>query len=188
VRKNENFNGCKMNIAMPYTVNPDNKNLALTAHLDSNGKFLRFSGYLLKFNEVISKSLNYAYSYEPVKVIDTDAAFGTDYLKELSFNDNISFRIDVSSHRKNQNNLRPSTFSLTQRYTTVDEIILISRFKPYSMYDKIFMPFEIEVWQWLVGTLLTLFLVSSFIVFFAPKYVKNFVFGRKVQSPLLNIM
>jgi hypothetical protein len=188
VRKNENFNGCKMNIAMPYTNNTDNKNLALTAHLDSDGKFLRLSGYILRFNEVISKSLNYAYSYEPVKVIDTDAAFGIDYLKELSFNDKISFRLDVSSHRKNQNNLRPSTFSLTQRYTTVDEIILISRFKPYSMYDKIFMPFEIEVWQWLVGTLLTLFLVSSLIVCFAPKHVRNFVFGTKVQSPLLNIM
>jgi hypothetical protein len=186
-KKYENFNGCKMNIAMPYTLDPDNKNLALTANLNSAGK-LQLSGYILKFNEVISKSLNYTYSYTPIMLNDTDASYGADYSRELNYNTNISFRLDVSHHRKNKNNMRPSTLALTDRYTTVDEIILISRFKPYSMYEKIFMPFEIEVWQWLVGTLVFLLGVSAFIVVFMPKFVNQFVFGRKVTTPLLNIM
>jgi hypothetical protein len=74
----------------------------------------------------------------------------------------------------------------TAGFTTVDDIVLISRFSPHSKFEKIFMPFEIEVWHWLIATLVIAFAVIC-IFKCAPTYMRKFVFGSKVQTPILNL-
>jgi predicted membrane channel-forming protein YqfA (hemolysin III family) len=38
----------------------------------------------------------------------------------------------------------------------IDIIVLVSRFKPYTSFEKILMPFDEEVWVWLISTLMFL--------------------------------
>jgi hypothetical protein len=93
------------------------------------------------------------------------------------------FEIHLNSLRYLQMHFKG--YIMTAPVTAMDEIILISRSAPYTQFDKIFMPFEIEVWHWLIGTL-TFFVVAICILKLTPKFVQEFVFGSRVWTPLLN--
>lgn len=74
---------------------------------------------------------------------------------------------------------------LSPPFSTFEEIILISRSKPYTQFEKLFLPFKIEVW-----TIITLSaaVVTIFILRFTPKYSQQFVFGSRVRTPVMNFM
>jgi hypothetical protein len=50
------------------------------------------------------------------------------------------------------------------------------------------LPFEIELWCWLIGTLVLLVAVAAVIQRFTPEFVQKFVFGSRVNTPILNMM
>jgi uncharacterized protein YggT (Ycf19 family) len=56
------------------------------------------------------------------------------------------------------------------------------------MIEKVFLPFEAEVWWWLVGTMSALVVISVMILKFPSNAIKNYVFGSKVNTPLLNML
>jgi hypothetical protein len=55
------------------------------------------------------------------------------------------------------------------------------------MLDKALLPFDPEVWWWLIG-FLTVAVVAIIVLSFMKKKVKNFVFGSNVRAPLLNLV
>jgi hypothetical protein len=171
IDKFSNYNGCKMAIGVywpqvPVTKHDEEKNLTV------------IGGYGHVINEEISKKLNYTFTY----VI-------YDMLKNRSVNNetlSVDFDIIEDSVR-NMNQAKYQGSILTTTVTTMDEIILISRSAPYSPFTKIFLPFEIEVWHWLIGTL-TLFAVAVCFFKLTPKFVQRFVFGLRVRTPMLNLL
>jgi hypothetical protein len=182
-KKYENFNGCELSVSMLYK--ESTSSLSLQGITDENGLLVTMTGYILKVHEIISSSLNYSFRLW-IEVQNKSTSLDTfDYQLKNAFRD---VRLEISSYRRNLQLQRVSSLSTSDRYTTVDEIILVSRFEPYSMFEKIFLPFEIEVWLWLIGTVVAFLLVSTIASFLTPRFVKRFIFGYRVKHPTLNIM
>lgn len=84
MEKFKNFNGCEMKIAAVFP-----QNLALSVDFDEHEENFNVRGYTATFNDMISKSLNYTYLYNPVT---------RNYVYNKTwYND---FRIEVDSFRK----------------------------------------------------------------------------------------
>jgi hypothetical protein len=165
VEKFKTFNGCPLKIKMPV---PQPKFLGY----DYSTK--RYTGYAVVFNEIISKSLNYTsdFIYYNQDQNKTDAKLE-------------DFELHADSMRKIK--ARNSSLYTTSRYTTVDEIFLIARPHPYTQFEKVFLPFEDEVWWWLIATL-SVALVVITLVKILSKQFKEFVFGRNINTPIMNFM
>lgn len=183
MEKFKNINQCQLGIDTIYP-----QNLALS--IDFNEKEPpNFRGYAIKLNDIISEKLNYTFKFNPTKkVLNSDSKYlHFDYHKYNNSYPDLS--LEVSSFRKLQHeNLYGTAFTITNHFTAVDEIVLISRSKPYSMLEKVFLPFEVEVWIWLIGSLAVFIIITTVVLLFTPTKVKKFVFGSKVYQPVLNIL
>jgi hypothetical protein len=78
-------------------------------------------------------------------------------------------------------------FSSTYSFLIVDFHFLVSRSAPYSYLEKALMPFENEVWYWLIGSL-SLGVIAIVVISCMSKKIRRFVFGLRVQAPMLNMM
>jgi hypothetical protein len=77
--------------------------------------------------------------------------------------------------------------AFTHHAIIANTMLIVSRFLPYSMLDKALMPFDPEVWCWLIG-FLAFGVVFIIVVTFMREKVKKFVFGSRVRAPLLNMV
>jgi hypothetical protein len=179
VDKFENLNQCEVLVNAIYP-----QRLAMQVDFDADNK-PSYRGYVTKFNDIISKKMNFTFVFNPVRLYltnDSKAEYGRE-------NNNVSgIEYDVDSFRKLSRLEGGYIITVTKGFTKVDEVILVSRFKPYSMLEKVFLPFEAEVWWCLIGFLSGLAVIASVILVFASEQVRRFVFGLKVNSPLLNMM
>lgn len=182
-----NFNSCEMIIKVLHPQFPE-----FFVELDENGE-MKLQGYGPLFNDVISKRLNYTYVYQLYSVHKNGSinqSVRPTYFpaqgKLFNHVNGYDFEIHGTSFRRifakglNQN-------VITFPHTTVDELFIISRSAPFSQFEKIFLPFESEVWHWLIASMA----VAVFVIFIfqrTPKFVQKFVFGMSNQSPLLNLM
>lgn len=168
-----NFNGCHLtadvsvpNIAVQYKFGNKKRNSTGT-----------ISGYGIDFLEELARSLNFSlileYYYNNLKLTNRSLPL------------NMDFYYHVQSYR------RITTFSeiisVTHHITTDDNIVLISRFKPYDQFDKLILPFDDEVWFCLIVTLV-IAVITIIVVRFASIKVQRFVFGRYMSTPMLNLL
>jgi len=58
----------------------------------------------------------------------------------------------------------------------------------YTEWEKLFLPFDEATWLLIVMTFAAAFAVIIIISNFAPQFVKNFVFGRNITTPALNVL
>jgi hypothetical protein len=181
-KKFVNLNQCEIVADMLYP-----QNLALQVDFNAERNATTFRGYVIKFNEIISEKMNFTFKCNPVKMVVSDnpkvfydIAYKVTGIGAMIY-EVYSFR-HLTKHEWN------SFFTVTKPYTKVDVIVLISRFKPYSMREKVVLPFQPAVWWWLIGSLITLAVISGLIWTFASSTVKKFVFGSRVKTPLLNMM
>jgi hypothetical protein len=105
-----------------------------------------FSGVSPKLTIEVSKALNFTIDYS------TDTAHRK--MLKAKFNITHDFTLMLISLRF----LRVQNISAftTTPVTHIDIIVLVSRYKPYSAFEKILMPFDEEVWILLISTLLFL--------------------------------
>jgi hypothetical protein len=152
----------------------------MTVKFNDKKNTFSINGYAMEFMNIISKSLNFTYVYNPAKFVRDNVI---EFNKSLS----IDLKVEVGSYRNNfMKHKAPAR--VTEGYTTVDEIIIISQFAPYSSFEKIFLPFEIELWWWLIGSLIVMYVTSALIIVFAPESARHFIYGLKVKSPLMNMV
>jgi hypothetical protein len=78
-------------------------------------------------------------------------------------------------------------FVMTQRITTEDIFFVISRSAPLSIAQKALLPFDDEVWHWLIGSL-TVGVVVILAVSVMKQNIRNFVIGSRIKSPIVNMM
>jgi hypothetical protein len=182
IDKFENLNQCEIQINLMYP-----QNLAMQVNFES-GKVTKIQGYTTKFNDIVSHKLNFSFSYNPVRVILTGnkTKGEVEYVSKELKHAYLSY--DMNSLRKQSRYSNRNFNTGTKPFSKVDEIILISRFKPYTIVEKIFLPFQADVWRWLIGTLLVIALVVLAILTIATKTVQKFVFGSRVRTPLLNML
>jgi hypothetical protein len=183
--KFNNFNGCELTVAFSHP-----QTLIFDVTNPTPGKY-HISGYGITFIDQIAKSLNFKCKYFPA------LRSGFSYGKHSSRKKLWDVFIFANSLRKVQS-LKQTSYNLieygfstpgfaTHSFTTVDYIVVISQPSPYTPFEKIFLPFEVEVWYSLIFTLL--FAVVVIIALKClPKYMQHFTFGSKVKTPVLNLL
>jgi hypothetical protein len=72
-------------------------------------------------------------------------------------------------------------------FLVTDYVFLVSRSAPYSFFEKALLPFDSEVWYWLIGFLAVGLLVIVAVSFMSQK-IRNFVFGLGIRAPMLNLV
>lgn len=168
VEKFNNLNGCELVVEIYDSLVP----VTIVDH-GYNDKVIAIRGYGIDFNKQISKYLNYTSSYVLLEgTNDTKIPEGDFILAALSSR--------VLLHKM-------SSFDMTHSFTTSEIFILISRRKPYTQFEKMFLPFEIEVWTWLIITL-TIAVVTILVIKLTPQEIQNVVFGERVGAPILNLV
>lgn len=188
VEKFEDLNQCEVVIDAIYP-----QNLATQVSFDESQEPKAIQGYANKFNEIISKNLNFSFIFNPAQTkieinVKEDCLNRT--LKRYNESEGMltTLQYEVSSFRKISRECNGREFTVTKGFTKVEEIILISRYSPYTMLDKVFLPFDGEVWFWLLGLLIFMTVVCAFFIYFTPRVVNDFVFGVNVNTPILNMM
>jgi hypothetical protein len=81
----------------------------------------------------------------------------------------------------------PNEFIPTFSFLATNYVFLVSRYAPYSYLEKALMPFDSEIWYWLIGFMVVGLLVII-VVSFMSNTVQNFVFGLNVRAPMLNLV
>lgn len=74
----------------------------------------------------------------------------------------------------------------TQPYVYETLSLLVPPGAAYSSFEKLFLPFEIEVWIWLAVTLVVAVAIITS-VNLSPLAVQEFVFGANVSTPTMNL-
>ena len=169
VPKFTNFNRCMVIIRVLHP-----QPLIVNATFHENGVLDRVYGCAAVINEIVSQYLNYSFTFNTFKN-------NTYY--------NISLKPDIEILGYSMRRLKAKNFRhvTTERYTTVDDIIILSKTLPYSQFEKIFIPFDDIVWFCLISTMSAALFIILFLKL-TPRTVQNFVFGNKVTTPLLNMM
>lgn len=173
IEKFFNFNGCEIVAAAVFPEEP-----SFDAKFDDEGKLKEVSGYEATINQLISKFLNYNLSFNPF-----NANTGQLYDETLQ----IDFVIRTGLVRlQDQNDLHMKLMT-TQAFMVKNQIILITKSPRYSQFEKLFMPFELDVWIWLSATYVIAVFTITVLTFFSRRF-QDFVFGSKVRTPIMNLM
>lgn len=167
------FDGCELVAAVDFRNEP-----SVDVKFDNSRKLKKMSGYGVTMHKEISKLLNYSL------IINLyNSQTGTFYYKMDSYD----FIIRSDSIRAQNTDDLMMKMMFTQSFMTLNQIIVIPTSQRYSQFEKLFLPFELDVWMWLSVTYATA--VITILVFsFFPKKVQDYVFGINVKTPILNLM
>lgn len=168
--KFNNFNGCELVIIFPYPYSP-----IFGAKFDRNGALTSVYGYGINILQSISQNSNYKIIWNPYNIKTRKKYSETLGADCLLF-------INALRYIQIQNNKH-----YTCGISTMDSRFLISRYPPYTQLEKLLLPFDSATWLGLIITLLVAVVVIS-ILKLARREVQEFVFGRNVSSPLLNLL
>lgn len=83
--------------------------------------------------------------------------------------------------------LRTRFMSTSTSYYSVPFILIVPPGVPFNSFEKLFRPFQFEVWAMLMVAFCTAVVVVT-VVKFQSTSIRNFVFGSKNTSPYLNIV
>jgi hypothetical protein len=153
-------------------------------------KFRNFNGCELK---VFKRIPNNGFSGVIYRLFESSLNFTTKLVNSIEEEDleksSLDFVVNFAPTRtilrdnqKVENKLEITHF-LFEGY----QLLVVTRFPPYSILDKALLPFDPEVWWWLIG-FLTVGVVCIIVVSFMREKVKEFVFGLGVRAQLLNLV
>lgn len=172
IEKFTNFFGCTLSVPIPM-------NYPVTMHTvirNSEGRLIFwFYGYNVELTETLGRHLNMKLAFNPM---DGNA--------KLYYDAKPDFRIDVFDNELFYQNYINKTFML-QPHIFTDMRVAVPPGADYSAYEKLVLPFELEVWAWIGVTFMISFL-TIFIVYRFSAKVRNFIFGRNVSTPSMNVI
>ena len=163
VPKWENLHGCELLIHLK----DDNFPFSDCMYSEDEDSECVFEGVLVGMIKALSSSLNFTYSF----TLDprTDEA---DLYLDSSPLLNRTFKI----------------FSLSDPIYSASNIIIVPPGKPFTPWEKLFMPFDRETWMWLAATFMIAFFVIFLIKLSKSASMKDFIIGLNVTTPTLNVI
>lgn len=176
IEKFDNFNGCDLVIGIPFPEQPF-FSCDFTENETEELMLIKCWGSGVKLIEYFGESLNFTFKFNPMTKTPTgnqvyDSSLITDVFVQAQ-------RLRLQSYN--------SSLVATHPFTTCEVFIVVSREVTYTQFEKLFLPFEIEVWNWLIASTL-IGVLTILIVKFAPRNVQRFVFGTYISTPMLNFM
>lgn len=169
LEKFKDYNGCDLVIGAAPHVHD------VYIEFDGNNKLTKIWGQAIEINNIISAALNYSIHYNIINLPKT-----------LKYS-NQSLHYDILLFIYAIKRINYSEEVITTPFRMNAELIAIPPDEMYSQFEKLFLPFEIQVWIWLIVTMSTA-VATIIVINFTPKKVKDFVFGFKVKTPILNLM
>ena len=84
--------------------------------------------------------------------------------------------------------IRTLFMSSSESYHTLPMVLIIPPGAPFTKFEKLFQPFEATVWLCLIVTFSLAFLIIAVVQFQPKRVIKDYVIGRGVSRPYLNIV
>jgi hypothetical protein len=179
IDKHKNFHDCRIVVGIKGSDD----------EVDFGGfseKIVTLLSEALKFKLVINKiiSISMVPNHDPEYAIET-------YLDVIYRHENLTVDF-VMNMQPDFNGLRAvynrnHHLYIVQLYGTTYQYFAVPPGSPYDAFDKLYLPFDLQTWLWTLITFLTAF-ATVFIVLQMKAEVKDFVFGRNVRTPFLNIL
>lgn len=166
IKKFEQFNGCRLTFGVPYD------NPAMSHRLKKNGRVEPW-GFNLKILGAVNDYLNFSYSLNY-------------YFEKTDSYGNKNWPVDLNVFMHKIDGVFVNELFVTQPYIFTNKYFTIPYSGEFNAYEKLILPFELDVWAWIVTTFLIAFLVI-FIINFQKTEIKTFVFGKNVKTPSINV-
>lgn len=165
IDKFTNFHGCRLEFHVSYEK-------PYFYYEIVNGS-VNVYGYHFDMIHSLAPTLNFTPRFNPL-IVETDQLLYDD-----SLNYNMGFSAQFSLY------LRFPVF-MTYPYAILDVVVAAPIADKYSSFEKLFLPFDLQTWIWIIITFLASFL-TILIVNFTSYVIKAFVFGEDVKTPSLNV-
>lgn len=146
-------------------------------------------GYGIMFIEQIAKSLNFKQKlYFGTQNFHSRYYFRVKRWDVFLFTNSARRIFFMQSSRNLYTNFGVTTIGFsTVGFTAIDVVFFVPKKELIRHFEKILLPFEDEVWFCIIFTFVVAVAVIS-VLKLLPKYMKKFVFGLRVQSPILNLL
>ena len=174
------FQGCELVLMAPVDSNRWNK-----AIVNNDSSEFEIIGIAPIVFQEMSKRYNFIDDYQPVKIKSTENFIfnwkvGIILIKGLSKEPNVFF--DIFSF-----DCYNLIFQSTPTFLENRVKFLVTPEEPYTIYEKLLLPFDHETWISISVTFLIAF-VTVFIINLLSNNVHEIVYGRGVKTPMLNIL
>jgi len=156
-----NFHGCRMKVALTKN------NAPYFDYIEHDNGSLETKGLYVDIVKAASKTFNFSI----MNTIDAKLA-----------HNRAAYYIDVNFDKSGYGSGKATDYIIYKNF-----LFLMPSGELYSDAAKLFMPLELEVWIATIVTILIALLTIQ-IVYRLSQRVQNFVFGRNVTTPSLNIM
>lgn len=166
ISKFENFHGCCLLIGVVVQYP------ALMYNWTTGPNF-EYSGFHFDMLKDFASALNFNLLLNPVM---NDQSF---YFKNLS-SDLFLFHMVIWNALKGQS-------FISQPYIFEDELLAVPPGEDYSVYEKLYVPFDKITWILIVFTFFAAFL-TIFLLLFTKRNFRDFVIGKDVRTPSLNVL
>ena len=172
LNKFENFRGCSLVFDFYRDL------IFLNGNVITEANDFNYFGYEIKLFEQLQNHLNFTSIVNPYQS-------GTDQYFKM----NLSFDYKVLESCYNtyveENSLSYATF-LTRPYTFSRNLMAVPPGEEYSGYEKLLMPFDKHTWSLIFAVFIIAF-SAIFILTITSASMKQFVFGKNVKTPSLNV-
>lgn len=179
MEKHENFHGCGLVFKIRQSV-PD-------IYFNITKNSVKYGGYGEKIIKFLSEELNFKYRLNPI-VLHFNAT--AKYSNRIEHYKNLTADLELVFDTDQRNIMIAKEYRhlyLTQLYVPTIEYFAVPPGDPYDAYDKLILPFDLETWVLTMITFAGTF--STIYVIYRMKIdVQNFVFGRNVTTPSLNVI
>jgi hypothetical protein len=139
-----------------------------------------FEYYVEETHQFMESLLNFSSKW----VIFDD--FKQNFTTEVSNDDFLLMSQQLRMTAKDSSN-SDDKYTMTHHITVSDQIIIVSRSVPYTMFEKALMPLDDDVWFWLLGVV-CVGVVVIVVLSFVRRSIRHFVIGMNVRAPLLNLL
>jgi hypothetical protein len=146
---------------------------------DSNGSMV-YDGYGTKLVKALSETLNFKYQFNPVES-------GIYLYEDLKIDLTLVFYSNLNDQIRYGDVFDYGYFFVSEIFVEKFEYFAVPPGAPYDASELISMPFDLQTWIWTLLTFFAAFVTIS-IVYRMKVEVQNFVFGRNVMTPSLNVI
>jgi hypothetical protein len=158
IKKFRNLNGCELIV----------------------GRNVLFEYYIEETHKFMEQVLNFTSKwviFDTFKQIFTTEVLNEDFLL-------MSQQMRMSAKENRQYDEKNT---MTHYVAVSDQIIIVSRSVPYTMFEKAVLPLDDDVWYWLLG-FVGVGVVVIVVLSFMKRSIRHFVIGASVSAPLLNLL
>ncbi|CRL04606.1 CLUMA_CG017674, isoform A [Clunio marinus] len=179
-RKDKNFFRCTLDVAV-FNVPPFTLFINESTNFDVSG----VDGNLIK---VLSVELNFTINWI---IVSDDLRWGEIYANYSSTgatNLVMNRKVDLSIGMWSRTSRRTKALSFSSiTYAQGGLILIVPPGAEISSFSKLLQPFNPSVWYFVIATLFIVVIATIFLNY-SPRKVKDFVFGKHIRTPFLNII